>query len=319
MADFTFTLPPGPVSLEGGGAYIQKLTTALEQAGHVIHPVGTALPGVIRIIDGAALPRVSPEQTAGAVGLIHHLTALAAEDDHVAVRKAERERLALLRCIVVTNTPVRDRLVGEFAVDAARITVVHPGVPDAPRSTGSGGPACAVLSVGALTPRKGHAVLIRALARLFDLDWRLVIVGDTERENSTAPALRDLVRQAGVAGRVRFAGALDAAALEAEWQRADVFALATEWEGYGSAVAEALRRGVPVAVTSGGAAAELVTPETGVVCPPGDADGLSKAMRRLIFDTGLRADMAEAAWQAGRTLPDWAEQAARFVEAVQCC
>ena len=53
------------------------------------------------------------------------------------------------------------------------------------------------------------------------------------------------------------------------WKRcgseADLFALATHWEGYGMAIAEALKRGVPVAVTDGGAAGNLVTPEAGVV------------------------------------------------------
>ncbi len=107
--------------------------------------------------------------------------------------------------------------------------------------------------------------------------------------------------------------------LESEWQRADVFALATQWEGYSAPVAEALRRGLPVAVTSGGSAAELVTPDVGVVCAPDEVDQLSKAMRRLIFDTGLRADMAEAAWRLGQSLPLWPDQAARFVEATQCC
>ncbi len=52
----------------------------------------------------------------------------------------------------------------------------------------------------------------------------------------------------------------------------------------------------------------------GVVVHPGDHDGLSKAMRRLMFDAALRADMAEAAWLAGQALPDWPTQAAHFVE-----
>ncbi len=98
--------------------------------------------------------------------------------------------------------------------------------------------------------------------------------------------------------------------MEAAWQGADLFALATEWEGHAAAVAEALRRGLPVAVTRGGAAAELVPPEAGVACDAGDVDGLSKALRRLIFDAGLRADMAEAAWRAGQALPDMARPGA---------
>ena len=60
--------------------------------------------------------------------------------------------------------------------------------------------------------------------------------------------LSPLAEEFGIASRVRFAGEVTAAALEALWREADLFALATHWEGYGMAVAEALKRGVPVAV-----------------------------------------------------------------------
>jgi glycosyltransferase involved in cell wall biosynthesis len=82
------------------------------------------------------------------------------------------------------------------------------------------------------------------------------------------------------------------------------------------AVAEALKRGLPVAVTAGGAAGSLVTPEAGAVCPPGDHVNLSKALRRLIFGAALRHNIAEAAWQVGRTLPSWQMQAREFAQAL---
>ena len=74
-------------------------------------------------------------------------------------------------------------------------------------------------------------------------------------------------------------------------------------------VAEALKRGLPVAVCSGGAAAALVAPEAGVICEPGDRVQLSKALRRLIFSPSLRAEMGEVAWQIGQKLPHWKTQA----------
>ncbi len=314
MTDYCFYLPDNEPSLEGGGAYITGLRNALIAAGHrVSHELPSAEPSV-KVIDGIRLRSAPLAEIPGSIGLVHHTAALASDAEREAVRTAERERLPLLRHVVATSRPVGDRLVAEFGVHPAKLTVIPPGVPDVSRSTGSGGPGCTVLSVGALAPRKGHAVLIRALQRLFDLPWRLVIVGAT-RDPAYADELRAL---AGDTGQVQFAGMLGDAALDAAWRSADLFALATEWEGHSAAVAEALRRGLPVAVTAGGGAAELVAPAVGVVCEPGDADGLSKAIRRLIFDTGLRADMAEAAWRAGQALPTWRAQAQRFVEAT-CC
>ena len=105
-------------------------------------------------------------------------------------------------------------------------------------------------------------------------------------------------------------------ALETLWRGADLFALATWFEGYGMAVAEALKRGLPVAVMSGGAAASLVEAEAGVVCEPGDQVQFSKALRRLIFSASLRQEMAEVAWQTGQTLPSWDAQAQAFAHAI---
>jgi len=102
--------------------------------------------------------------------------------------------------------------------------------------------------------------------------------------------------------------------MEALWQQADIFALASYFEGYGVAVAEALRRGLPVAVTNVGAVPTLVPPEAGIVAAPGDVEQLSKAIRRLIFDTALRRDMGEVAWQSGRSLPLWEEQVKRLAD-----
>ena len=314
MAEFDFLLPPGRLTREGGGAYIRSLCSALTAAGHAVTRGESGLPGAIRIVDGAALAAMPLHEAGGAVALIHHTTALASGDEKAAMQEAERERLPLLWHVVTTSESVRDRLLNDYGADPAQVTAIRPGVPDVARSTGSQGADCVVLSVGALVPRKGHGVLMRALARLFDLSWRLVIVGDDTRDPAHAAALRAQADEAGIAGRVRFAGTLDDAALEHEWRGADMFALATEWEGYSAPVAEALRRGLPVAVTSGGAAADLIAPELGVVSHPGDADGFSKSMRRIIFDKGLRAEMAEAAWRAGQALPDWPAQAARFAE-----
>ena len=80
------------------------------------------------------------------------------------------------------------------------------------------------------------------------------------------------------------------------------------------AVAEAVRRGLPLAVTKEAAAAEVIPAEGSVIVETGDYVQLSKGLRRLVFSAPLRRTLADAAWQAGCAFPTWAEQGRRFAE-----
>jgi glycosyltransferase involved in cell wall biosynthesis len=337
-------LLPAPLATIGGGHdYDRAIIAALCAEGHTVeavelagrHPLAdetaqaaaaAAWQGLpddsVPVIDALTLPAFAPFADALAarhsVALVHHPVALEPHHDaatRAALTALERRLLALFARVIVTSSATAERLADAFGVTRARIAVVVPGTDAAPRSAGSGGSGCEILSLGVLTPRKGHDVLLRALALLPDLAWRLSIVGGA-RDRAYADTLPHLAAELGIAGRVRFTGNLVGDALEELWQRTDLFALATQHEGYGMAIAEALRRGIPLAVTEGGAASGLVTPQNGVVCTNGDHAALSRALRRLIFDTALRANMAEAAWQSGCTLPDWRAQARLFAAAL---
>jgi glycosyltransferase involved in cell wall biosynthesis len=282
--------------------YLRRMRRALARAGHIVHSEPTPQ-AEHTLIDGRSLIAFTGDLR-HATGLVYH------PDAHA------KERLRLLPRVIASSQPVGDRLVEEYGVERARLRVVLPGVDAAARAPGSVA-GCHLLSIGDLIPRKGHDILLQALGRLFDLDWRLTLVGSAARDPACAERLYAQAAAPALAGRVSFSGTPDDdGILEEYWQSADVFALATHWEGYGMAVADALRRGLPVAVTAGGAAAELVPAAAGVICPPGDHEGLSKALRRLIFDTKLRAEMRDAAWAVGQTLPEWSTQAQALLAAL---
>jgi len=289
-----------------------RLPDADQAAIYAARTVWAALPAdSVKLIDGLALPAFAGLPLHRVIALIHHPASLetgvpadVAERLHV----TEAGMFQEVRRLVTTSDQTAERLTRDFGVARDHISVVIPGIDILPRSHGSAGPGCQILSVGARIARKGHDVLLHALGRLCDLDWDLTIAGSAGRDPVHAHGLRALAEELGLAQRIHFTDDVT----DALWAQSDLFALTSYFEGYGVAIAEALRRGLPVAVSNVGAVPTLVGPEAGVVCAPGDIEQLSKAMRRLIFDRALRHDMAEIAWQSGQSLPSWNEQAAQL-------
>ncbi|MFM7422258.1 MAG: glycosyltransferase family 4 protein, partial [Alphaproteobacteria bacterium] len=264
------------VKLAGRHPFPDEVATEAARAALAAIPEGTRL-----VIDGLGLPAFLPladELTrCGATALIHHPTALetgAPAGQREALKAAERVLFSACARIITTSTLTARDLPEAFGADPARITVIEPGTDPAPRAVGSAGPGCAILSIGLLVPRKGHDVLLRALARLTDLEWSLAIAGDATRDPVHADGLRALAAELGLAQRMRFLGALPDAALDAEYARADLFALATRYEGYGMAAAEAMARGLPLAITAGGAIADIVPEDAAVVAAVDDHTAL---------------------------------------------
>ena len=95
-----------------------------------------------------------------------------------------------------------------------------------------------------------------------------------------------------------------------------LFVLASRFEGYGMAYAEALSHGLPVIGTTAGAIPDTVPQEAGLLVASGDVDALAQALRRVIADADLRRRLSDAALAAARTLPTWQQSGAIFAAAL---
>jgi len=162
-----------------------------------------------------------------------------------------------------------------------------------------------LLCVANLVPRKGHELLVEALARIRDLNWRLSCIGSLERDPATVRAVRRRIRAHGLGRRVTLTGEVPPQRVAQAYRAADAFVLPSFHEGYGMVYAEAMAHGLPVIATTAGAIPETVPPQAGLLVPPGDPAALAQAMRRIIAQPVLAARLALGSRAAGARLPDW--------------
>jgi teichuronic acid biosynthesis glycosyltransferase TuaC len=216
-----------------------------------------------------------------------------------AVRAADR--------VITVSAALRDVALA-LGADRARVQVIGNGIDlarfrptprlDARRALGLPDDARVLVTVGTLVERKGFHHVIEAMPRLLAAvpDLHYLVVGGAGPEGDDSAQLHALVARLGLQARVHFLGATAPDQLHVPLSAADVFVLASRYEGWANVLLEAMACGLPVVATDVGGNAQVVAhPGLGLIVAFGDADALAAALREaLLRDWDRRAIRAYA-------------------------
>lgn len=349
---FVFAYPGDIQTLTGGYIYDSRIISELTALGWEVEllSLGSGFPfpgketinqaekllcqvqvGKPIVVDGLALG-VMPESIAQAavnhpiIALIHHPLAYESGltvDQKMKFQESETLALSYAKHVIANSPLTAQTLTESFGVESKRMSTVIPGTNRVShplhqvRTHFTNQDPFKWLSVGSIIPRKGFSVLIKSLASLHDLPWSLSIVGDTTRDPSVYADLLQTIAYFDLQDRIQIHGVIDHAQLDFLYRKADGFVLASLFEGYGMAYAEALSYALPVIGTSGGAIAQTVPDSAGILTPPGDISSLTAALRLVMNDRGRREQLSIGAQEVAKKLPTWPESAKIFADVIQ--
>ena len=204
---------------------------------------------------------------------------------------------------IAVSEHVRLVVIQLFGTRDDAVRCIHNGVPldpavgAAPRAVDAGARAAVgltarefvILSVGRLTPQKGHDQLIRAVGMIAERhpEIRVLLAGDGPDRDQ----LEELAERLGIAAQVRLLGRVDAPRrLHAA---SDLFAFPSRYEGTPLAMLEAMAGGLPVLATRFRGVDEVIEDgREGLLVDLGDAAGMADAIETLIADRSRLESMA---------------------------
>ena len=198
---------------------------------------------------------------------------------------------------VVVSHDTKRHLASELSIGPDTLSVILNGVPVRSgdravvrRELGLPDDHLLLLAVGSLVPRKGHAVLIEALATLGPGPWMLAIAGGgVERDR-----LQALAAERGLARHIQIMGHRDD--VPNLLAAADVFVMPSLWEGLPLALLEAMLAGKPVVASRTSGIPEAVTDGLdGLLTTPGDVSELAHALNSILTDPARRLALGAAA------------------------
>jgi glycosyltransferase involved in cell wall biosynthesis len=233
----------------------------------------------------------------------------AADDDAFRERvRSERHAITLADGITAPSQDVLDRVRAHYGIELPAAEVIPYPVAPAPtdaRWTPDGCDASLVLFVGRFDRHKGGDIVIEAFARILKKvpGARLTFVGpdrgcvaDDGRTWSLQEYVRDRLPGALEAGRVEWLGQQPLAALAALRRSALVTVVASRYETFCYAAAEAMALGCPIVATRAGAIPELLRDgSNSLLCRPEDPADLAEKVIAVMGDPAQAAALGRQA------------------------
>ncbi|MCC7523081.1 glycosyltransferase family 4 protein [Candidatus Uhrbacteria bacterium] len=193
--------------------------------------------------------------------------------------------------VVCISESVRKAIAGQYGVRADRMSIIPVGIDPArfpPRDAHLAGDRPRLVSVGRLSPEKGHAMLFEALAML-RRPWELVLVGDGPERT----ALHRRAEMLGILPRIRFVGSV--ADPSPFLRDADLFVFPSKHEGQGIALLEAAAARLPALVSDLPIFHEAFNDESLVFAPPENAQAWAASIEDCLSNYQLLLPKAERA------------------------
>ncbi|HSH00609.1 MAG TPA: glycosyltransferase family 4 protein [candidate division Zixibacteria bacterium] len=331
-ADIIYLKDSEPRSWFGARGSFRALASALrgrgEDAKAILRGASVARAAVARGVTTlhahyAALPATVAMHAARTSGLLFSFTAHAFDIFQAQVDYNKfRAKIDAARFMVTVSEYNR-----AFIIDAMKpaapekIAVIYNGIDldywrrgDAARDVPP-----VILSIGRLVPKKGFADLIDACAQLRkrELAFRCVIVGD----GPLKVELENRINTAGLGRQVELYGPADLETIRGLMHRATILCLPCVRDRDGNQDAlptvllEAKAAGLPIVSTTLSGIPEIVSDgEDGLLVSPGDIDGLTAAIARLLTDSDLHGGFAVTGCQRAAERFDLAKNVARLRE-----
>ena len=220
--------------------------------------------------------------------------------------RRERELAASADAIITASGHEHDLLARYYDADPARMVSIPCGIDtdlfrprdrvECRRALGIELDRPVLLWVGRLEKLKGVDILIDAVAELEDPEILLLVVGGDEHGEELRAELEEQAREAGLAGGVRFTGAVPHEELPAWYSAADVCVVPSYYESFGLVAVEAMACGTPVVASRVGGLVSTVTDGVnGYLIPWRCPEPFAEKLEVLIRNPELRANFARAA------------------------